>query len=78
MKFTTIDEAIRKGYTEGMELITDSQNVEKILISIGKSKTCKKHDIRGLFVLTAEGQYKVVYGFKGDVPNPQKSLVKLK
>lgn len=78
MIYTTIEKAIRKGITEGMELITDSQNVQKILISIGKAKTCEKHDIRGLFVVIAEGEYKQVYGFKGDVPNPQKTLVKLK
>ncbi len=67
----------KKSIHKGFQLITDSQDVNEVLLYIGKTRTCKKHGIEGLYVKQHEGDYTDVYGFKGTVPYLYKSLVKL-
>lgn len=72
-EFQNSNKSIHKGF----QLITDSQDVNEVLLHIGKTRTCKKHGIEGLYVKQHEGDYTDVYGFKGTVPYLYKSLVKL-
>jgi len=47
-------------------LITDSQDVQRVLESIGKRRQLKHFD--GLFVEVLDGDYGEVWGFSGIVP----------
>lgn len=61
---------------ENHALVTDSQDVQAVLTSIGKLELYDE-GYTGLFVLESEGEYTSVYAFVGSVPYLSKLATKI-
>lgn len=73
----TISSANNKGKLDGLQLITDSQEVEAVFESIGKLKTMNRNAFGGLFVEIKDGEYGRIYAFRGCIPAALKALTKV-